>query len=130
VTNTAPFDHTADLISETEAAMQALSIQADLTEAMGRFGDEKVYFKFLKKFMATFANAGNEIESLVQAGNTQDAAALIHNLKGVAGNLALKNVVFYAFQIEANLADIPETNDLCKKLQAAINEAGGVINGL
>ena len=80
--------------------------------------------------MATFANAGKEIETLVQAGNIQDAAALIHNLKGVASNLALKNVVFYSFQIEANLTEMPDIINLCKKLQTAINEAGAVINGL
>jgi CheY-like chemotaxis protein/HPt (histidine-containing phosphotransfer) domain-containing protein len=102
----------------------------DFDEGIKRFGNENVFYTYLEKFENNYANAGHEISDLIQRGDIDKASALSHKLKGVAANLALKNVTKYATQIEVLLRTGGVENEADNLLQEAINQTCLVISAL
>lgn len=120
---TQPIDPT-QLKKPDESGQGSLSIVGiDCQEGINRFGDKSAYFAYLGKFIENYANTGNEVARFIQLGDTNAASALVHKLKGVAGNLALKNTADLAHKIESLLATGSAINDATKSLQQAIDEA-------
>jgi HPt (histidine-containing phosphotransfer) domain-containing protein len=102
---------------------QAVPIRSiELEEGIKRFGNQKTYHTYLKKFVTNYAKTGNEIYDLIRFGDVTAASALIHKLKGAAGNLALKQIYHYACRLEAFLISGSEIIDTDKLLQKAIDE--------
>jgi CheY-like chemotaxis protein len=110
---------------------QAVPIRSiELEEGIKRFGNQKTYFTYIKKFVTNYAKTGNEIYDLIRSGDVTAASALIHKLKGAAGNLALKQIYYYACRLEAFLISGSEIIDTDKLLQNAIDEGCQTITRL
>jgi len=76
----------------------------DLTSGLARVGgNQGVYCDLLDKFQATYTDRGKEIQALVEQGNLEKAAQVIHGLKGVAGNLGAHEVFRIAQQLETSI---------------------------
>ena len=63
-------------------------------------GNEKLYRKLLLDFRAQYAGAANEIRQALDTKNFEQAHSLIHNLKGLAGNLAASALQAAAVDLE------------------------------
>ncbi len=61
----------------------------DLTAGLQRLqGNRVLYIKLLGRFAGDYSAIGDEIEQAIEAGDRRQAHALVHNLKGLAGNLS------------------------------------------
>lgn len=86
------------------------------------WNDWTVYRKFLFKFAADFADCGIQLTHSYATNDFRTAKALVHKLKGAAGNLALVDVVRYAAELEA--LDISgNSGEALRHLQSALDTA-------
>jgi signal transduction histidine kinase/DNA-binding response OmpR family regulator len=94
----------------------------DLGKGLSHWGEEKIYAKFLNKFANSYKNAGHEIAELLRLDDRVGAAALTHKLKGVAGNLALKDAEECLSRLEALVQAGTAAIESVEPLQKAIDE--------
>lgn len=100
----------------------------DVARGLGNWGDMASYHKYLRKFLSAHGQDGNEISLLLQKNAPDKALALVHKLKGSAGNLALMEVCDLASKLEQQLSEqLDGIGDLVAQLQQAIERAGGEI---
>ncbi len=73
----------------------------DLEDGLKRLqGNEKLYHKLLLDFGAKYTDAAVEIRQALDAGDFEQAHSLVHNLKGLAGNLAATELLSAAVEME------------------------------
>jgi two-component system sensor histidine kinase/response regulator len=73
----------------------------DLAEGLNRLqGNQKLYRKLLLNFGSKYTTAAAEIRQALDGSNFEQAHSLIHNLKGLAGNLAASELQAAAIEIE------------------------------
>ena len=61
----------------------------DLEDGLQRMqGNQALYIKLIGKFASGFSTAGAEISQALADGDLEQTHALVHNLKGLAGNLS------------------------------------------
>jgi two-component system sensor histidine kinase/response regulator len=97
--------------SEAHAAAQTVNLDEnqlpqslagfDLTEGLQRLqGNQKLYKKLLVDFAANYSEAAIEIRKCLDDRDLKQAHHLVHNLKGLAGNLAATNIHSAAVELE------------------------------
>jgi signal transduction histidine kinase/CheY-like chemotaxis protein/HPt (histidine-containing phosphotransfer) domain-containing protein len=117
---------------ETDNAMDAIA----LDDAARIWRDLDVYRRFLAKFSRDNTGSMEQLRLLLEQGNAKLAGALLHKLKGSAGNLALPELTRVAGRLEHRLmqgADVlAELEPLqeafaraCRAIAAYTAEAGG-----
>ncbi|MBS1197039.1 MAG: response regulator [Proteobacteria bacterium] len=74
----------------------------DLIRRLG--GSSEEVPKVLALFAQQFAGAGQNLENLLSAGDFKGAQALVHNIKGAAGNLGACDLYAAAVRLENELA--------------------------
>jgi len=94
----------------------------DENEGLRLMGDRTFYYAYLNKFITANMNAGNDILALIQTGDATAASMLAHKVKGTAGNLALKQIMYYAAEVETSLTSNGDHNELCVMLQQAFED--------
>ena len=103
-------------IASTADDLPGLAISAGLTI----WQDPVVYKRYLRKFVTDYGNAAESLSGLT----AKEAEALIHKLKGVAGNLALTDLAAIVTEInnkqKANPLYVPNSAQLRSALQQAI----------
>lgn len=67
-------------------------------------GNRAMLKKLLVQFAEKFADAAGNLDQLVQSNNIQEAAALLHSIKGAAGNLGAMALYEAAQNLEKGLA--------------------------
>jgi len=73
----------------------------DLAEGLRRLrGNQQLYRKLLLDFGAKYTQVAAEIRQALDAGDLKQAHSLIHNLKGLAGNLAATELQSAAVEME------------------------------
>jgi signal transduction histidine kinase/DNA-binding response OmpR family regulator len=73
----------------------------DLKEGLIRLqGNKKLYHKLLLDFGTKYTDAAVEIRQALDAGDFEQAHSLVHNLKGLAGNLAATELLAAAVEME------------------------------
>jgi two-component system sensor histidine kinase/response regulator len=73
----------------------------DLAEGLKRLrGNQPLYRKLLLDFGAKYTKVAGEIRQALDAGDLKQAHSLIHNLKGLAGNLAATALQAAAVEME------------------------------
>jgi polar amino acid transport system substrate-binding protein len=104
----------------------------DLEDGLKRLRyNEKLYRKLLLDFGAKYAGAADEIRQALDAKDFEQAHSLVHNLKGLAGNLAATDLQAAAVEMEKQVKGGPKKGlskqksnqifgDLEKALQAAL----------
>lgn len=94
----------------------------DIADALKRIsGDKALYVKLLQRFYDEQQNDEMQLETLIAQGKTGDAAALVHKLKGAAGNLGMSAVLKSASELEHALKQNASTAD-CAAFMAALQE--------
>jgi HPt (histidine-containing phosphotransfer) domain-containing protein len=103
----------------------------DLTAGLVRLmGNKRLYRKLLVDFGSTYTETAGEIREALDEKDFEQAHSLIHNLKGLAGNLEARDLQAAAVGMETlikgDLKETPSANQLDKKfieLEKAINQA-------
>jgi HPt (histidine-containing phosphotransfer) domain-containing protein len=111
----------------------------DLTDGLQRLmGNRALYRKLLVNFSTQYAQAGADIHRALDAGDFDRAHGLVHAIKGVAGNLAAKDLQQQSVALEklvkhADLASPPpadELNSAFEAFQGSLGRALGAVASL
>jgi PAS domain S-box-containing protein len=100
----------------------------DLATGLERLqGNRRLYRKLLLDFAANYSGVVDEVREALAAGDVDRARSLVHNLKGVAGNLSATNLLAAAVEMEKLVRKgeedaTPSTETLDQKL-AALEDA-------
>jgi CheY-like chemotaxis protein len=93
-------------------------------------GNQRLYRKLLLDFGANYGEAAGQIREALAAGDFDQAHSLVHNLKGLAGNLEATDLQAAAVGMEklvkgqtAKTTSDTELNRIFTKLKKAINQA-------
>ncbi len=84
---------------------------------------ESVYHEFLTKFAADYADCADVLTACRARSDHVAAKALVHKLKGAAGNLALTKIFNCATALEASLADSQDYAALLVSLRSEMATA-------
>ena len=78
----------------------------DVVDGLKRVGgNQRLYKELLVKFAAKYADADVQISSALQSGDGNAAERIAHTVKGVAGNIGIKEVRFAAERLEKAIRD-------------------------
>jgi len=78
----------------------------DLADGLKRLqGNKRLYRKLLLGFASDYTTVANEIRQALDAEDFDQAHSLVHNLKGLAGNLAVKGLQTAAVNLEKLVKD-------------------------
>jgi polar amino acid transport system substrate-binding protein len=110
----------------------------DLADGLKRLqGNKRLYRKLLLSFASDYNAIGNEIRKALDAEDFDQAHSLVHNLKGLAGNLAAADLQAAAVNLEKLVKGIdkkaPSPEQLNLKfsgLENALNQALGSAQSL
>ena len=87
-------------VSQEQALPEALPA-FDLAEGLQRLmGNRALYRKLLVNFATQYTPAAANIRSALDAGDFEQAHGLVHAIKGVAGNLAAKDLLVQSVALE------------------------------
>jgi HPt (histidine-containing phosphotransfer) domain-containing protein len=93
-------------------------------------GNQRLYRKLLLDFGANYGEAAGQIREAVAVGDFDQAHSLVHNLKGLAGNLEATDLQAAAVELEklvkgqtAKAGTDKELNRKLANLETAINQA-------
>jgi HPt (histidine-containing phosphotransfer) domain-containing protein len=94
----------AEVIAEKASEAQGLPKSLpgfDLEDGLKRLQrNEKLYRKLLLDFSVKYVGSANEIRQALDAKDFEQAHSLVHNLKGLAGNLAATDLQAAAVEME------------------------------
>jgi PAS domain S-box-containing protein len=86
-------------------AQAALAAGVDIDAALNRLGGNRpVYVRMLGRFVADLAAMPAQLQAQLDAGKKQEAVALLHTLKGLAGTLGATELAAAAADAEKRLA--------------------------
>jgi CheY-like chemotaxis protein len=95
----------------------------DLQDGLKRLQwNEKLYRKLLLNFDAKYAGAAGDIRQALDAENFAQAHSLVHNLKGLAGNLAAVDLQAAAIEMEKQVKGGLKKGLSKQKLNQAFDE--------
>jgi PAS domain S-box-containing protein len=95
----------------------------DLKDGLTRLQyNEKLYRKLLLDFSSKYADVADEIRQALDAEDFEQAHSLVHNLKGLAGNLAAVNLQAATVEMEKLVKGGPEKGLSEQKLNQAFDE--------
>jgi HPt (histidine-containing phosphotransfer) domain-containing protein len=103
----------------------------DLVTGLARLmGNKRLYHKLLLDFGTNYGGVAGDIREALAARNFTQAHSLVHNLKGLAGNLAATDLQAAAVAMEklvkgqaAETASDKELNEELTKLDSALKQA-------
>ena len=85
----------------------------DLLEGLKRLqGNKVLYRRLLKGFASDYMQRANDIRQALDAGDYQNAHKIIHDIKGLAGNLAALQLHAAAAKLDKQVKDADITNPL------------------
>jgi two-component system sensor histidine kinase/response regulator len=100
-----------------------------LEEGLKRLrGNEKLYRKLLLDFGVKYAGIASEIREVLDAGDFAQAHSLIHNLKGLAGNLAARDLQDAAIEIEKLVKGDQKKTPPVRQLNQKLAELENTLN--
>ncbi|TDR73889.1 hybrid sensor histidine kinase/response regulator [Paludibacterium purpuratum] len=95
----------------------------DLEKGLGIWRDIAVFHHFLLKFATDYANSPQQLALHYKNKDLAAAQALIHKMKGAAGNLALTGIARIAGELEIAMTRYPEKKPNFTPLQRAFDVA-------
>jgi signal transduction histidine kinase/DNA-binding response OmpR family regulator len=124
-------------VSEEDELPESL-LGFDLAAGLSRLmGNKRLYRKLLLDFGANYGGVASEIRAALEVGDFEQAHSLVHNLKGLAGNLEAKNLQAAAVKMEklvkiqtAETASDKELYQKLTNLESALNQALGAVQSL
>ena len=122
-------DTVTDTANERSAniAQAALAADVDLNAALNRLGGNRpVYLRMLERFVGDMTAMPAQLQSKLENGKTQEAAVLMHTLKGLAGTLGATRLADAAAQSERRLANPLDTTpwrEIAVRMDTAMAQA-------
>lgn len=98
----------------------------DVSDGLKRVaGNKRVYVKILEEFLSAYCDAASSLRSDMDAGRLDEAAKVVHTIKGVAGNIGARDLFKTASDLESaiNKGDI----EGAWKAHAAFEQALSVV---
>ncbi|MDJ0666881.1 MAG: transporter substrate-binding domain-containing protein [Desulfobacterales bacterium] len=126
------------LVSDDDGLPQDLP-GFDLAAGLARLqGNRRLYRKLLLDFSAGYDSIGAEIQKALATGDIDQVHSLVHNIKGLAGNLAATRLHSAATEMDGQVKQVMVGNHIdadqlepsLEKLKAAIEEALTSCQGL
>jgi HPt (histidine-containing phosphotransfer) domain-containing protein len=101
----------------------------DLVDGLKRLqGNQKLYRKLLLSFATDYNSVANEIQQALDAEDFDQAHSLIHNLKGLAGNLAATKLQAAAVNLEKLVKGVEKKTPSTKELNLKFSELENALN--
>jgi CheY-like chemotaxis protein len=101
----------------------------DLTDGLKRLqGNKTLYRKLLLNFATDYNEAANEIRESLDANDFERSHSLVHNLKGLAGNLSATELQAAAVNIEKLVKGVDKKAPSSKQLNLRLSELETVLN--
>jgi two-component system sensor histidine kinase/response regulator len=101
----------------------------DLADGLKRLqGNKKLYRKLLLDFATGYCKAGIEIREALDAPDFDRAHRLVHNLKGLAGNLSAKDLQAAAVNMEKLVKGVDKKAPPSRQLNLRLAELETVLN--
>jgi two-component system, sensor histidine kinase and response regulator len=101
----------------------------DLADGLRRLqNNKKLYRKLLLRFATDYNAVANEIRQALDAEDFDQAHSLVHNLKGLAGNLAATELQAASVNLEKLVKGVEEKAPPVKKLNLRFSELDNALN--
>jgi CheY-like chemotaxis protein len=101
----------------------------DLADGLKRLqGNKRLYRKLLLSFAMDYNEVANEIREALEAEDFDRAHSLVHNLKGLAGNLAATELQAAAVSMEKLVKGVEKKTPLTKELNLKFSELENALN--
>ncbi|MDH3876693.1 MAG: response regulator [Desulfobacterales bacterium] len=101
----------------------------DLTDGLKRLqGNKKLYRKLLLSFATDYCGAANDIRIALDAKDFDSAHSLVHNLKGLAGNLAATELQSAAVNLEKLVKGVGKKTPPAKKVKLKFSDLENALN--
>jgi signal transduction histidine kinase/DNA-binding response OmpR family regulator len=101
----------------------------DLSTGLKRLrGNKRLYKKLLLDFGAKYAQVASEIREALDATDLKQAHSLIHNLKGLAGNLAATDLQAAAIEMEKLVKGESKKASSAKNLNQKFSDLESALN--
>ena len=101
----------------------------DLADGLKRLqGNKRLYRKLILDFATDYNEVANEIREAFDAEDLDQAHSLVHNLKGLAGNLAATELQAAAVNLEKLVKGVEKKTPPAKKLNLKLSELENTLN--
>jgi len=110
---------------ELPESLPGFNLAAGLARLMG---NKRLYRKLLLDFGANYGGVAAEIRQALAAKDFEQAHSLVHNLKGLAGNLEAKDLQAAAMKMEKLVKGQSEESVSEKELEEKISELENSLN--
>jgi CheY-like chemotaxis protein len=118
-----------DKVVSTEEELPESLPGFDLADGLKRLqGNKKLYRKLLLDFATGYYKAGIEIREALDAEDFDRAHSLVHNLKGLAGNLSATDLQAAAVNMEKLVKGVEKTTPPVKELKLKFSELETILN--
>jgi CheY-like chemotaxis protein len=117
-------DHAVSDKGELPEFLPGFDLAAGLTRLMG---NKRLYRKLLLDFEANFGGVTDEIREAIDAKDFEQAHSLVHNLKGLAGNLEATDLQAAAVEMEKLVRGQTAETTSDKELKRKFSELENVI---
>jgi HPt (histidine-containing phosphotransfer) domain-containing protein len=117
---------------------QAVPDEAELPESLPGFdlvdglkrlqGNKKLYRKLLLSFATDYCEVANEIREALDTEDFDRAHSLVHNLKGLAGNLAATDLQAASVNMEKLVKGVDKKAPSSKQLNLRLSELENALN--
>jgi HPt (histidine-containing phosphotransfer) domain-containing protein len=95
----------------------------DLEDGLNRLqGNKKLYRKLLLSFASDYSEAANDIRQALDEEDFDQAHSLVHNLKGLAGNLAASELQEAAVNLEKLVKGVEKKSTPAKELNLKFSD--------
>ena len=119
----------SDKAAQEEKALPKSLPGFDLIDGLKRLqGNKKLYRKLLLNFATDYKPVANEIRKALDANDFNKAHNLIHDLKGLAGNLAATNLQAAAVNLEKLVKGLDENAPSPEQLNLRFSELENALN--
>ena len=110
---------------ELPESLPGFDLAAGLARLMGNKG---LYTKLLRDFGANYGGVVGEIRTALAAKDFEQAHSLVHNLKGLAGNLEAIDLQAAAVNMEKLVKGVDKKNPSSKQLSLRLSQLETVLN--
>jgi CheY-like chemotaxis protein len=101
----------------------------DLSDGLKRLqGNKKLYRKLLLNFATDYYGAANDIRIALEAKDFERTHSLVHNIKGLAGNLAATDLQTAAANLEKLVKGVQKKTPPARELKSKLSELENALN--
>jgi len=101
----------------------------DLTDGLKRLqGNKRLYRKLLLNFATDYGGAAKDIRTALDAKDFEHAHSLVHNLKGLAGNLAATGLQEASVNLEKLVKGVKKKDPPAKNLNLKFSDLENALN--